>query len=211
MKLEGLKIIFLGDSITEGHGTTTADNAFHQVISREYGLSAAYNCGIGGTRIAKQNDFFFHASHKQDMYFALRVDALPEEADAIVVFGGTNDFGHGDSKIGDTDSTDVKTFCGAVNTLIDNLKAKYPIAKIIFMTPMRRQTEAIPNVNGYVLKDYVDKLIEITNKHNLPVIDLFRSDIIDPDDIEVIPDGLHPNDKGHKIMADYIGKQLLNI
>ena len=79
------------------------------------------------------------------------------------------------------------------------------------MTPMRRQTEAIPNVNGYVLKDYVDKLIEITNKHNLPVIDLFRSDIIDPDDIEVIPDGLHPNDKGHKIMADYIGKELLNI
>ena len=211
MKLENSKIIFLGDSITEGSGTSSQDNTFHQIISRRHNLSAAYNCGIGGTRIAKQNDFFFHPNHIQDMYFALRVDALPEEADAIVVFGGTNDFGHGDALMGDIDSIDVKTFCGAVNILISNLKEKYPTSKIIFMTPLRRVTEDTPNVNGYILKDYVEKLIQILQKQNIPFIDLFTSEIFDIFDKEIVPDGLHPSDKGHVIMADYIAKELQKI
>lgn len=211
MKLENSKIIFLGDSITEGSGTSSPDKTFHQIISRQYGLSAAYNCGIGGTRIAKQNDFNFHPNHIQDMYFALRVDALPEEADAIVVFGGTNDFGHGDALMGETDSSDVKTFCGAVNTLINNLKEKYPHSKIIFLTPLRRVTEDTPNVNGYILKDYVEKLTEILNNNNIPFIDLFTSGIFDIFDKEIVPDGLHPSDKGHIIMADYIAKELQKI
>ncbi len=211
MKLDGSKVIFLGDSITEGAGTSSADNTFHQIIARDYELSVAYNCGIGGTRIAKQTVPFSLRCHIFDMYFSLRVDVMPKEADAIVVFGGTNDFGHGDALIGDTNDTDVYTFCGAVNTLITSLKEKYPNSKIVFLTPLRRSSENIPNSNGYILKNYVDKIIEITKNHNIPVIDLFRSNIFDPNDTGVIPDGLHPNDKGHKIMADYIGKELLKI
>lgn len=211
MKLEGSKIIFLGDSITEGALSTAPDKVFHQLIAKKHGLSAAYNCGIGGTRIAKQTDFFFHTSHIQDMYFALRVDALPNDADAIVVFGGTNDFGHGDAKIGEKDSEDVSTFCGAINKLVISLKEKYPHAKIIFMTPLRRKTENTPNVNGYILKDYVDSIIKVTEKYNIPVIDLFVSNIFNPDDENLLPDGLHPNDAGHKIMADYIADELLKI
>ena len=46
---------------------------------------------------------------------------------------------------------------------------------------------------------------------NVAVIDLFRSNIMKPDDTDVIPDGLHPNDKGHLIMADYIAKELLKL
>ncbi len=208
MKLENLRINFLGDSITEGHGTTGTDKTFHQIIKREYGLSEAYNCGIGGTRIAKQTN---PQTHRYDLYFALRAKAMPRDVDAIVVFGGTNDFGHGDSIMGDTDSTDIYTFCGAVNSLITDLKADYPNSKIVFLTPIRRKTENIPNHDGKILADYVNAIIEITKKHNIPVIDLFRSGIIDPNDTEVIPDGLHPSDKGHIIMADYIAKELLKI
>ena len=213
MKLENSKIIFLGDSITEGHGTSGEEYTFHHIISRKYGLAAAYNCGIGGTRIAKQTDFFFHPNHKKDMYFALRVNALPDEADAIVVFGGTNDYGHGDAKMGDIDSYDIYTFCGGVNKLIDSLKTNYPDSKIIFMTPLKRgrENEDTPNINGYILKDYVDSIIKVCEKHNIPYIDLFRSGIIDPKDEELLPDGLHPSDKGHILMADYISKELLKI
>lgn len=208
MKLENLKINFLGDSITEGAGTTGPDKVFHQIIKREYGLAAAYNCGVSGTRIAKQT---VPENHRYDLYFDLRAKAMPSDVQAIVVFGGTNDFGHGDSKMGTIDSTDIYTFCGAVNTLITDLKADYPNSKIIFMTPLRRKTENIPNHDGKILADYVNAIIEITKKHNIPVIDLFRSDILDPEDTSVIPDGLHPNDKGHTIMADYIAKELLKI
>ena len=79
------------------------------------------------------------------------------------------------------------------------------------MTPLRRLTENTPNHDGKILVNYVDAIIEVCKKHNVAVIDLFRSGIIDPTDTEVIPDGLHPNDKGHIIMADYIAKELLKI
>ena len=208
MQLKNLKINFLGDSITQGIGTTGLDKPFHQIIKREYGLAEAYNCGVGGTRIARQTN---HYNHIFDLYFGLRAKIMPRDVDAIVIFGGTNDFGHGDSKMGDIDSTDIYTFCGAVNNLLNELKADFPKAKLVFMTPLRRQTEATPNHDGKILEDYVNAIIEICAKHDVPVIDLFRSNIIDPFDKEVIPDGLHPNDKGHIIMADYIAKELLKI
>lgn len=208
MQLKDLKINFLGDSITQGSGTTGPDKLFHQIIKRECGLAEAYNCGVGGTRIAKQTVPGYHI---HDLYFALRAKTITKDVDAIVIFGGTNDFGHGDSKMGDIDSTDIYTFCGAVNNLLNELKADFPKAKLVFMTPLRRQTEATPNHDGKILEDYVNAIIEICAKHDVPVIDLFRSNIIDPFDKEVIPDGLHPNDKGHIIMADYIAKELLKI
>ncbi len=208
MQLENLKINFLGDSITEGHGVSSPHKTFHQIIKRQFNLAAAFNCGIGGTRIAKQTR---PSAHKRDLYFGLRAKIMPSDVDAIVVFGGTNDYGHGDSKMGNIDSNDIYTFYGALNTLITDLKADFQFAKIIFMTPLRRKTENIPNHDGKILADYVNAIIEITKKHNIPVIDLFRSDILDPEDTSVIPDGLHPNDKGHTIMADYIAKELLKI
>ena len=208
MKLQNIKVNFLGDSITEGHGTTNPNNVFHQIIKREYDLAEAYNCGIGGTRIAKQ---LSPSIHRHDLYFELRSKIMPSDVDAVVVFGGTNDFGHGDAEMGDISSTDIRTFCGAVNSLISTIKSDFPNSKIIFMTPLRRVNENIPNHNGKALEDYVDAIINITKKHDIPVIDLFRSDIIDPHDKTVIPDGLHPNDKGHIIMANYIAKELLKI
>jgi len=209
MLLENKKIIFLGDSITEGSGTSGQDKTFHQIIKEKYNLKAAYNCGIGGTRIAKKTQP--SDEHKYDLYFGLRVNVLPKEADTIIVFGGTNDYDHGDAKLGDIDSDDIYTFCGALNVLINDLKNAYPKSEIVFLTPLRRATEAVVNYDGKILKDYVEAIINITNKHNIPVIDLFTSGILDPNDTDVLPDGLHPNDKGHLIMADYISKELLKI
>ena len=208
MELKNLKISFLGDSITQGVGTTAPENSFHQIIKREYGLSEAYNCGISGTRIAKQKEPY---AHPFDMYFSLRIEIMPKDADAIVVFGGTNDFGHGDSTMGDIDSTDIYTFYGAVNILITKLQKEFPNAKLIFITPIRRISENEPNHDGKILVDYVDAIIDVCKKYDVPVIDLFRSGIIDPYDTSVVPDGLHPSDKGNKIMADYIAKKLLEL
>ena len=211
MKLENSKIIFLGDSITEGHGTSSNDKIYHQIIADRYGLSTAYNCGIGGTRIAKQIHPLSFPFHISDLYFDIRVDVLPNEADAIVVFGGTNDHGHGDALMGEPDSEDIYTFCGGLNRLIASLKTKFPDSKLVFLTPLRKKEENVPNKNGYILKDYVDSIIKVTKNHNIPVINLFKSDIVDPFDKEILPDGTHPSDKGHFIMADYIGKKLLEI
>ena len=211
MELKGLTINFLGDSITEGHGTTDPEKAFHQIIKEKYGLEFAYNYGIGGTRIARQL-VPTRDRTKHDLYFELRAETMDRNADAVVVFGGTNDYGHGDAPFGEKESEDIYTFCGAVNSLIGKLEREFPKAEIIFMTPLHRLNETQPTQpDGKILEDYVNAIREICKKRNIPVIDLFEINPLDPRDAELVPDGLHPSDEGHKIMAEVIAEELLKI
>ena len=211
MELKGLTINFLGDSITEGRGTTGEDKVFHQIIKEKYGLKHAYNYGIGGTRIARQI-VPSKVKPRHDLTFELRSDIMDRNADAVVVFGGTNDFGHGDAPFGNVDSEDIYTFCGAVNSLINKLKRDFSNAKIIFMTPIHRITEMNPsNPDGKILEDYVNAIRTICKKHSIPVIDLFEINPLDPADSKLVPDGLHPSDAGHSIMAEVIAEELLKI
>lgn len=205
MELKNAKINFLGDSITEGQGY----KSYVEIIKEKYNLKTANNCGLGGTRIAKQTNP--STPIRFDYYFGLRAKVISKDVDAVVVFGGTNDYSTGDSKMGDINSTDIHTFYGALNTLISDLKNDFPHSKIIFMTPIRRSGEQNRNHNGKILEDYVNAVIDVTKKHNVPVIDLFRSDIFNPNDKNFLPDGLHPNNEGQAILADYIAKELMKI
>ena len=211
MDLKGLTINFLGDSITEGSGTSAPDKVFHQIIKEKYNLKHAYNYGIGGTRIARQLKPT-EACPRHDLYFELRAESMDRNADAVVVFGGTNDYGHGDAPFGELDSEDIYTFCGAVNSLINKLLKDYPKAKIVFMTPLHRLNETIPlEPQNKTLEEYVNEIRKICKKRGVAVIDLFEINPLDPSNAELVPDGLHPNDKGHIVMADVIAKELIKI
>ncbi len=211
MKLEGLTINFLGDSITEGCGTTAPEKVFHQVIKEKYNMKYAYNYGVGGTRIARQI-IPTKENTKYDLTFEVRADVMERNADAVVVFGGTNDYGHGDAAFGTIDSEDPYTFCGAVNSLINKLKSDFANSKIIFITPIHRLNETTPSYpDSKILADYAGAIVAICKKRDVSVIDLFKINPIDPADKELVPDGLHPSDKGHSIMARVIAEELLKI
>ncbi len=211
MELKGKVFNFLGDSITEGHGVSTSDKVFHQLIKRQYGMRHCYNYGIGGTRIARQITPT-PESTRHDLTFELRAEIMDRRADAVVVFGGTNDYGHGDAPFGTSDSEDIRTFCGAVNSLINKLQRDFPAAAIVFMTPLHRLDEAQPSPHsGKTLADYAAAIREICGARGIPVIDLFNINPLDPADASLLPDGLHPNDSGHIIMAQVIAEELLKL
>ena len=207
MKLQGLKINFLGDSITEGHGCSSEALRFSDRIAAEYG--AVTRCyGIGGTRLARQTKPSENPRH--DLDFPSRVAEMDPDADVVVVFGGTNDFGHGDAAFGDFSDRTADTFCGALYELYTALLEKYPEAVIMVMTPLHRDTESIPNMHGKVLKDYVDMIRQAAEYYSLPVLDLFATSGIQPAVPAMkgryMPDGLHPNDAGHVILTNKIVK-----
>ena len=218
MELKGKKINFLGDSITEGCGTTGPDKAFHQVMLREYGLAAARNYGVGGTRIARQQVVVNEAFDIGD--FCRRALDMDPDADAVVVFGGTNDFGHGDAPLGTFDDRDPNTYYGACHCLFTELLERYPDAPIFVCTPLHRTNEDNARGDGLkpyhygTLKVYVDILREVAEYYSLPVIDLYANSGIQPK-VGVMmerymPDGLHPNDAGHARLAHLIGNFLLS-
>lgn len=207
MNLKGLKINFLGDSITKGHGCSCEEKRFSDMIAAQYG--ATTRCyGIGGTRIARQTKPSVQPHN--DFDFISRVSEMDPDADVVVVFGGTNDFGHGDAPFGDFVDRTPYTFQGALHTLYTMLLEKYPAATIVVVTPLHRCTENVPNMHSRVLGDYVDAIRQTAEYYSLPVLDLFATYGVQPA-VPVMkktymPDGLHPNDAGHVILTNKIAK-----
>ena len=204
MELTHLTINFLGDSITEGYGVNDVKNCFVSRIAAETGCICR-NYGISGTRIARQKKASVYPMH--DLDFVARVPCMGEDADLIVVFGGTNDFGHGDAPLGCMDDRDVFTFYGALHTLYSSLKARYSGKPIVVITPLQR---ARPLEKSIVpaLSDYVDIIKQVAAFYDLPVLDLFQQSRLHPRTEQLreryLPDGLHPNDEGHAILASEI-------
>lgn len=208
MILKGKKINFLGDSITEGSGTSGQDKTYWGLIAaREGAICRGY--GISGTRIAKQSSV--SGEPRWDLDFCQRALEMDADADIVVVFGGTNDFGHGDAPIGTMADRTPYTFYGALHTLYTSLIERYTDATIVIMTPLHRGNEDNPRGDGHkpqdvgVLADYVDVIREVAQYYSLPVLDLFATSGMQPKvpviQQRFIPDSLHPNDAGHEIMA----------
>lgn len=218
MNLKGKKINFLGDSITEGHGTTCEDARFDKIIEKMTG-AVCRNYGIGGTRIAAQTGTAEEI--EKDSCFCNRAKGMADDADIIVVFGGTNDFGHGNAPIGSMTDRRKDTFYGGMHILCRTLIEKYPESVIVFITPLHRCNEENPRGDGNkacdtgTLRDYVQIIRQVTEYYSLPTLDLFAESGMQPlvpiIKEKYIPDGLHPNDAGHRILALKIAHYLENM
>ena len=210
MKLERKKIVFLGDSITEGTGTSAKEYIYWNVIGQRTGAQV-YGYGIGGTRIAPQR-FPSVACPWEDLYFASRVDDMEKDADIVVIFGGTNDFGHGDAAMGCIHDRTNESFYGAYHLRIQKVIQRYPSALIVVMTPLHRidEDEALYNERGIrrpgPLSVYVQAIREVAEFYGIAVADLYANCPIQPR-VELqkqmyMPDGLHPNDAGAALVAN---------
>ena len=187
-------------------------------VSQVAELSGAIcrNYGISGTRIAKQNTP--SENTRFDLYFASRIDEMESDADIVVVFGGTNDFGHGDVPLGAMSDRTPDTFYGGLH--YRQLIEKYSESIIVVLTPSHRQNEENPCGDCKPepiapLKTYVNIIREVAEYYSLPVLDLFATSGIQPAiksmRLKYMPDGLHPNDAGHRIIAKKVVAFLENM
>ena len=219
MELKGKKINFIGDSITEGARVEKEENFFPNIIKRNAGLAEARNYGVGGSRIGRVQNIV----HPSDEDFNMRAERMDKDVDVIVVFGGTNDFGHGNIPLGEMGDNDVYTFYGAVKTLCLYLIKNFPDKTIVFMTPLHRLNEELDynrrkeenNPNARPLVDFVNAIRETCELFSIPVLDMFKESGM-PARVwawceRYMPDGLHPNDEGQKLIAHKLQKFLENL
>lgn len=208
MELKGIKIGFLGDSITEGVGVNNLENMYYNRLKRECGVGELYVDGISGTRFARQQVPSEKLTY--DLDFVSRVDAIDEDCDLVVVFGSTNDFGHGDAPIGNPEDRTQDTFWGACHVLCEKLINRFPKIPVVFMSPLHRIEEENPCGSSKpepvgTLYEYVEILKTVARKYSIPVLDMMQVGGITPR-IQIqrelyMPDGLHPNDAGHEKIA----------
>lgn len=215
MDIQGFKVNFLGDSITEGVGVTDrASCRYDNRLAALCQLSAVNNYGVSGTRLAHQ----IHASEtpRYDLCFCGRAYNMDTTADMVVVYGGVNDYIHGDAPFGELGDTTPATFCGAVYFLMNFLRETYAGKPVIFLTPARcflrkevddlvTSTHARKRPGGKPLLAYVEVILATAKQFGIPVLDMYHNLGLDPHDPECFDtytiDGVHFNDAGHAVIA----------
>ena len=209
MQLTNEKVAFLGDSITVGHAAyPVKECAYFALFRQAYPNAQFYSVGHSGSCIGRTHEC---QGEKWNQDFITRAQDMPDDLDIVMVYGGTNDFGHGREPLGVLGDTDgFVSFYGAIKELYDYLHIRYPNAKIFFVTPFPRRIENDVNSHGCVLKDYVQAIKQSGEKWGFSVLDLNAECGIDAQDLAVrekyLPDGLHPSIDGHRVLFELFDK-----
>lgn len=208
-----MKIACLGDSITSGSNMDNLDNyqqySYPSVLKNILNAKEVYNLGIGGSSYGRYWDKAFVDRYKE----------IPQDANIILVMGGTNDgFAASQKEMGSLSEKKPRTFYGDVDELMRGLKENYPSAKIIFATPLPNVLhDYLRNQRDYLLPQsaFAQAIKELAAQYDIDVIDLYNSNILDTHDAQIIssymPDGVHGNPAGYQVLAEHMASQIIRI
>lgn len=205
------KIACLGDSITAASNLDSEEDyqqySYPANLKELLGAEEVYNLGIGGSSIGR---YWADA-------FVDRYQDIPEDADIIIVMGGTNDgFCAADKEFGSLNERAYRTFCGDLDELMRGLRENYPDADIFFATPLPNILhDYLMSERDYLLpqKNFADVILTLAQEYDYEVIDLYNSNLLDSHDVDIVegymPDGVHGNHDGYRILAEHFAAELV--
>lgn len=162
--LTGKTLVAIGDSLIYGSRLGN-EVTWVNKLAKKHNMTV-YNHGLNGGTIALQT------AEPNKIPMCVRYKDMEDGADYVVVLGGANDK-RLSIPLGEVDSEDENTFCGALNSLILGLTAKYPKAKFLFLTNYDRWRHA--NKEGLSDIDYVDAMLAVCARWGLVCFDNYRN------------------------------------
>ena len=187
----GVDVLFMGDSITDGWR-----NRGSNVWNKYYAPRHAANFGIGGDRT---QHILWRMDHGE-------LDGIKPRA--VVLMIGTNNTGK--EKNGQLHNSNAEIVEG-VTTIVNDIRAKLPDSKIlllaifprgVFNDPQRAQVALINTVLARLDDGKMVRFLDINSKFLEADGTLPRS---------IMPDLLHPNEKGYQIWADAMEPTLVEM
>ena len=159
---DGKTVVMFGDSIVAGWGWEDG-KGITEPLKEKYPLATWVNKAISGANMAEKSG----ASHPS---IWSTVNEYMGEADYILLEGGTNDVNNsipmGSPVANYDDSYDENSFCGALESALQIINDRYPLARKLFLVP-----HSFAKDNSYV-DGIHDKAIEVCGKWNMPVLDM---------------------------------------
>ncbi len=193
---DGITWLAIGDSITWGEGNDL--ESYVDYMAGTHQEIRSDKKGIPGMYTAELVLYLSNGSYD--------VDYNP---DIVTVFMGTNDFGC---------DIPLDQYDNDLENLIKIMKEKYPNSRIIFLTPLYRDyfgdkgyiMRGQVNNIGNSLYDYINLIKEKSKANGIEVIELSEDEYFNKDNLrEYTIDGLHPNSKGHRLIADKLYKVVI--
>ena len=215
-----VKITILGDSLTEGSNLDEEERAkyaYPVILKDLLGCKEVVNLGIGGSTVSRAGSYAM-VDRWQD---------IPKDSDIIIVFGGSNDclfenkwdYGELEYEHRMTDGT----FCGDLDELVAGIEYVYrdhnldSFIKLLYINPpstvLNDAVYAIDPGNMVQQQAFAEAINEIAPAYSFEVIDFYNNNILNSHDRDVneqfVPDGIHGNAEGYRIMAEHIASQII--
>jgi acyl-CoA thioesterase I len=185
-----IKVACIGNSITEGAGLgkETYPAQLAELLGDYFEVQ---NFGVSGRTILKKGDFPIWQEEKYKK-------ALDWKPDVVVIKFGTNDSKPQNWKYEKELEADYFAF-------IRSFKRANPEIKIFVCLPIPVFKD-VSGINAEIVKEEIIPIIrDVASKEKVEVINLYRA--MDKQGSKV-PDGVHPNAAGAKIIAETVYKSI---
>lgn len=209
-KFDGKRLLIFGDGISYGIGASAlSTTSYAGLLKSEYGF-VVQNNALGDATAGNYGDI---TCQNKSLLTQINSTKIDDTCDYAIIFIGTNDWRYAKGDIGKNNDFGDLTFYGAMNMAMVNLLEKAPLMKILLVTPMYRERQDYGDnknsddyaVNYIYLREYCDAVKRIGEMYHVPVLDLYNMAGINKYNSSLyFADGLHPNDTGHKLIADQI-------
>ncbi|NOZ24047.1 MAG: hypothetical protein GXP25_23460 [Planctomycetes bacterium] len=212
MPKSDIRIVVLGDSITKGD-QVDENKRFTSLVQKE--LSDRLGKVVNVINSGVNADITELARHR------LQRDVINHQPDYAVIMFGVNDAGfyrpETPEEPGDTPRVSAEDYRAYLNEMADKIEAAG--IKIIFATPvpmshhywMADLPQYRKNGLNYIVEEYVQIMRDVAEERGAPLIDVHREFSIRPQTQDFIPDGIHPDRRGHRIIADVYMRALVGI
>lgn len=189
---EPTRIACLGDSITAGY-KVTPQTRWTTLLGKKLGDHyTVLNFGISARCLLDSGD---RPIRKEKIY----KDALASNPDVVLIGLGTND-----SKMINWAHKDQ--FADNYKDIIDEFKKANPDVKVFCLLCIPSQEPGEDGISQERIEKEVNPLItQVAKETKSQVIDLYS---VMKSKKKLLTDGVHPDDKGHAIMADAVAKAL---
>lgn len=189
-----VKVACVGNSITDGHGIfLQVNNGYPAILNRMLGKGyEVKNFGLSGRTCMNRGD----VPYQKEMAWR---DCLDWQPDVVVIKLGTNDSKKNHEPLLKTD------FANDMQQMIDSLKAMPTNPRIILCAPVPAFKDSWTINDSVIVNTIIPIIKQLSEKNNLEFLDL-HSTFTKAEWMQA--DGIHPNDKGVKVMAELVLEQL---
>lgn len=220
--LSGKRWTLFGDSITENNIRSNAN--YHDYVRAETGIITINNA-LGGSGFKNRDD-----NNNAFYQIAMKTVDSWKNADVITIMGGVNDIWSQITTNGLGNATDVfveptdittatsNTLMACFNKMLDYIIENAPNSRIGVISPLPcyttqngKQYEEVPYLAECNMNLFVEECKKACALKGIPYLDLFHNSGLRPWDSTFnaryfkcisadSPDGLHPNELGHKFI-----------